>query len=348
MALSTLSDALKLRLNRGWNVLKDVGLGTRIQDIIVAVNTNETDATALQGRVNDSILIPVALSGTLGHDVGGGGGSIYGNAVQTDPGAATLLPVVAQWDNGESADAQATNYTTEAAESTDNDVICYPTTPEIEDSFHLGAAEKFHAVLIGISTQANLGSVTTIWEYTDNASDATSFATLTPLADETTAMQVGGTGDKLLTFVPPSDWAKVIMSGETTSPLDVAKYWIRCRMSVFGSSTTEPLVDQIWFYFGSTFTHGLEMPTAGNIDAVYFNFRTASAGNADSIFLLWNITQDTFQSYTKTKATYAQKVTGTLAVAENDLIAIMQVTEDGSTEFADGDIQLQLTPTALS
>lgn len=310
-----------------------------------ALDTAEASIVNLLARANDSILFTIPLAGTMGADTGVGG-CVFGNPAATNPGAATLLPVVAQFDTGEVAGSKCTNYTTEAAEATDDDVICFPASPANGDAFLLGAAQKFHAVLIGISTQANM-SLTTTWEYTDTTDDDTSWTAIpaTTMLDNTTAMQVAGTGNKLLVFQPPADWATVTM--DTGAVLSGAKYYIRCVVSAFSSSTTEPLVDQVWFYFGDQFT-GIQAPVTGNIDAVYFNWNTLSAANADSKFLIWNVTQDTFQVYTCTKATALVRATGTLAITENDQLVVIQCAEDGSTEFADGSISLEITPTAIS
>jgi len=318
------------RINRISALHHELNIGTIIQ--------------GSQARVNDSVLVPIALPGTLGADTGVGG-CIFGLPVATDPGAATLLPVVAQFDTSAAAGSKVTDYTTEAAEATNDDVLAYPTSPALNDAFLLGAASKFHAVLIGISTQSNM-TATTVWEYSDDASDDTSWTTLpaAKLLDNTTAMQVAGTGNKLLVFEPPSDWANPTI--DTGAVITTAKYWLRCRISAFTSSTTEPLVDQCWFYFGSTFT-GLPAPVTGTLDAIYFNFNAASGSNADSYFMVWNVTQDTFQSYKKTKATVFEAVTASLAVTENDQLVLIQTAEDGSTEFADGSAHLEFTATAV-
>lgn len=348
MALSTLSDALKTRLNRGWNVLKDVALGTRIQDIIVQVNTNETDATSLQARVNDSVLMTLPLSGTLGADVGVGG-TLYGLPVASSPGDATILPAVFHWDNGESADAQVIDQTADAASAGAGDVLVFPTTATIEDAFHVTAVEKFHAMLINIATQANM-DVTTVWEYSDDTGDDTSYATLpaAQLFDATEAMQVAGTSTYLVTFVPPSDWAAIIPTDETTGTIgSVARYALRCRISAFTTTTTETVATQLWTYHLSTMS-GIPCPVTGDVKRIYFNFNTASGTTGDSYFLLGNVAQGTYRAYKKTKGTVYEDVAGTLAVTEGDELVLMQVSEDESTEFADGSATLKITPTALS
>jgi len=323
----------------GWS-------GGDVQTILESAKVVVDNVTA---RVNDDLRMPLVLGGTLGSDVGLGG-TLVGLPAATDPGTATILPAVFGWDNGEAADSQAVDYTAEAASAGADDVLVFPAVATIEDAFHISAVEKFHAVLVDIGVQADM-AVTTVWEYSDNAGDATSFTAIpaATMADATTAMQVAGTSTYLITFVPPTDWAAIIPSGETDDVVlkDVARYTIRCRISAFTSTTTEPVVTQVWTYHLSTMA-GIPAPVTGSVASIMFNFNTASGSTGDSYFLLGNVTQGTYQSYTKTKATVFEIVAGVLAVTEGDELVLMQVAEDGSTEFADGSGTLLITPTAVS
>jgi hypothetical protein len=50
-----------------------------------------------------------------------------------------------------------------------------------------------------------------------------------------------GTGNKNVSFSPPSDWAAYSVSG-------INAYWIRARVSSFTSITTQPKGTQAWVY----------------------------------------------------------------------------------------------------
>ena len=54
------------------------------------------------------------------------------------------------------------------------------------------------------------------------------------------------------------------------------------------------------------------------------------------------MTQGTFVQITWTGADVADHVTVSLAVTDGDLIAIQQITEDGTTEFADVAFHLEI------
>ena len=66
------------------------------------------------------------------------------------------------------------------------------------------------------------------------------------------------------------------------------------------------------------------------------NALTASASNGDSQFILVNTTQGTFDAFTWTKADAMDNATISLTMAASDELALVQITEDGTTEFADG------------
>lgn len=317
MLSSVQADKLDRKVCRA---MKEVSLGTQIR--------------AAQTRINNGMRFDIPLPGTLGVDVNpDGAGCLFGSLTLKDPGDATYGGIVAQYDVDGSP--QITDYTTEAAEATGNDVLPFPTAPALNDYGVFGSLQKFFGLLINITTQSNM-SATTIWEYSKAA-----YGTLTPKHDASTILQVAGTGFKLVTFEPPADWAADVLPDTITG----TRYHVRCRISAFTSSTTEPLIGQVKFLHavGS----GYKIPVAGQVDALVFNFNTVSGSTADSVFLLVNLTQGTWQSYTKTKATAYQRVAGVLAVAADDELALVQIGEDGSTEFADGSVHIEYTPTAL-
>ncbi len=62
--------------------------------------------------------------------------------------------------------------------------------------------------------------------------------------------------------------------------------------------------------------------------------QTAAASNADSKFLIINLTRGTWDDFTWTKADVMDSETMSLAVTTGDKLVLAQVAEDGSTEFA--------------
>ena len=283
------------------------------------------------------------LPGTLGSDVGVGG-TVYGLPVATLPGAATYLPFVGHYDTGESAGSKLVDDTADAASAGASDVLVWPAAPAVGDSFLIGAAFPFHGVLINVGTKMVSEDMTAVWKYSDSGVDPSAWTAIpaATLNDATLTMLVDATGSVLLTFAPPSDWTAVILDGGSVEPL--AKYWIACDITVFTSLGTNPLVTQLWTYHAGTMS-GTAAIATGNVTAIDFNFNTASGSTADSTFVLANITQGTYQTYNKTKATVFEAVAATLAITLGDELALIQVSEDGSTEFANGSATLIIAPT---
>lgn len=81
----------------------------------------------------------------------------------------------------------------------------------------------------------------------------------------------------------------------------------------------------------------------GTIDSVQGTAQTVSAANNDSIFLLINVTTGAYDTATWTQALAVDEDTSlSLAVAIGDKIAIVQIQEDGTTEFAGGSFYLEI------
>lgn len=117
-----------------------------------------------------------------------------------------------------------------AANATANDMTLLPATELVNDAYYLGADGIFGGVLLNIGT-SGVGSAIT-WEYYNGSS----WTALT-VSDETVGF-TSATGNRLIVFTPPSDWATVAVNGVTA-------YWIRARCST-ASYTTQPLGTQAW------------------------------------------------------------------------------------------------------
>ena len=113
-------------------------------------------------------------------------------------------------------------------------------------------------------------------------------------------------------------------------------YWVRARVAV-ADYTTSPLGTQIWIMeIQASMGTGVSIPFACNIAAVQMHALTASATNDDSEFILFNVTTGVSVELTWTGADVMDRVSGlTFAVAADDQVALVQIQEDGTTEFAD-------------
>lgn len=211
-----------------------------------------------------------------------------------------------------------TDLTTAFTNASTGDAALLPAKAVAGDASYIGyTAGKFAKLKLTYS-QARAGG-TVVIEY----SKGTTWGTLT-CADNTTALSATA-GTKWISWVPPSDWAKAKVNGTSA-------YWIRFRLSVEGVAT-QPLATQGWVQ-NFTAGDGLAVNRTGTIYGVQLTAQTASAANADSKFLLINLTKGTFVSFTWTKTDTMDSETVSLAVTAGDKLVLAQVQEDGSTEFA--------------
>jgi len=267
-------------------------------------------------------MISAYLEGTLGHDAGLGSDGVH-------LGEFTAQAIVAQADDG----TVITDETTEANEATGDDMTLLPATPAVDDAYYFGhLTKKFCTVKLTQSTQG-AGSWTIVNEYWDGSAWTAipgASVGVDTIADFTT-----GASTYILQFIPPADW-------ETTTVGALTGYFIRKRVSVYASVSTQPLGQQAWLYTLEDGI-GLPMPASGTLDKATMLCTTKSGANNDSVFLIVNLTQGTVDTITYTKAlTIDTDATLSLDVAENDEIVIMQVKEDGTTEYADVNVFLKL------
>ncbi|MFH2072733.1 MAG: hypothetical protein ABIJ75_07790, partial [Actinomycetota bacterium] len=172
----------------------------------------------------------------------------------------------------------------------------------------------------------------TDWQYWNGAA----WATLTEQIDGTAAFETAA-GTYFLSFLPPADWATTTVNSQ--GPF----YYIRMVSSADDVyNTTQPLVSQIWVGLHSVGS-GVTIPFAGTISAVDMLAFTASATNDDTELLLINTTTGLFEQLTWTGADVADRVTGlALAVSAGDQLAVQVIAEDGTTEFASGQLVCQV------
>jgi len=211
-----------------------------------------------------------------------------------------------------------TDLTTAFTNATTGDAALLPAKTVAGDASYIGyTAGKFAKLKLTYS-QARVGG-TVVIEY----SKGSTWGTLT-CADNTTTLSAAA-GTKWISWVPPTDWAPATVNGTSA-------YWIRFRCSVEGV-TTQPLASQGWVQ-NFTAGDGIAVNRSGTVYRVQMTAQTASASNADSKFLLINLTKGTWDDFTWTKADVMDSETVSLAVTAGDKLSLAQVAEDGSTEFA--------------
>ena len=270
--------------------------------------------------------VPICFPGlTLGTSVGPGSDGILIGAKAHQAVTATLT-----WQNA--ATPKGVVDTTNANSAGASDMALLPASPALSDGYYFGQTTPWFGMDLTIGTKAVSPAYTALWEYYTSAG---SWATLTATLDESSdgthgPFSVNGTGAKAMRFAPPSDWASVIVSPDTT-----AKYWVRARLSAFTSIGTVPLGSRVYIHDLASYTTAWKWPVAGVLRAVQWNAGTASGSNNDSVFLLVNLTRGTCQKFTMTKATVCgEDATLRMGMGQNDRFSIVQIGKDGSTEFA--------------
>ena len=114
------------------------------------------------------------------------------------------------------------------------------------------------------------------------------------------------------------------------------------EITALTSVTATPVATQGWVYPLSTGASGIDAPMSTATIKVSFSAGTISGTAADSKFLVLNTSRGEFAAVIWTKADAQDEDTGTLQVVKNDELAVVQVTEDGTTEFADCNISITL------
>ena len=220
--------------------------------------------------------------------------------------------------------------TTDANDADTGDVDLLPLIPAVGDAIYIGHTVKFCKVKAVIS-QARTGTATVTLEYWNG----TAWAAVTTFDDDTVGWSAAA-GTYFIHFVPPSDWA-----ANTTGngPNAQAGFFVRMRLSALTSVTQQPLATQLWI-LPLTAGTGVVVPFSTGINKIAGNALTASAANADSVFLLINKTTGNFVAFTWTKAVGHVAATVSLSVSSNNELVLAQVTEDGTTEFANGNVFL--------
>lgn len=122
--------------------------------------------------------------------------------------------------------------TSEANSPTTDDMTLLPAVPEVNDAYYFGNDAQFNQLAIEIST-AGAGSWTIVWEYWDSSG----WVALPGIEDDTAGFTVG-TKNYVSWQVMP-DWTPITVNGQ--GPF----WWVRARVSVYTSITTQPAGEQV-------------------------------------------------------------------------------------------------------
>ena len=129
-----------------------------------------------------------------------------------------------------------TDETTEANNTTANNMTLTPATPALEDAYYFGRAdEKFSTLQLNIGTPGE-GVYTILWEYWSGAA----WATCVDIVDGTTGF-TAAVGWHDVAHTVQAGWAKTTVN-------TVEAYWIRARVSAYTSIVTQPKGTQCWVY----------------------------------------------------------------------------------------------------
>jgi len=214
----------------------------------------------------------------------------------------------------------------------------FPDTEAIGDYALFGAAAPFGVIRIDVSaTTATYGADSITWQYWNGSA----WSTLTVVWDDTNTTPAAGgkrpfMQDGQIIFSAPSDWELSTIDSQSA-------YWIRAYVNA-ASITQIPLLDSHEHYI-ITCTTGCEVPADGELVRARISFVTPSAANADSKFILTNLTDGTcsaIQTLTKNISTSQEIADLGMTVSAGDVIAVYGTDEDGTTEYADGTMQIDL------
>lgn len=231
-----------------------------------------------------------------------------------------------------SVEAAWVDDTTDLGDVGTGDVKLLPDVPTVGDGFYIGYTEKFCKVKITTS-QARTGTATITWKYWNG----TAWTALSVIEDDT-AGWVTTAGALIVHFAPPSDWAA---NTAANGPNGEAGFFVAAELTALTSVTQQPLASIATVLPLGTGADGIDSPVTGSVKEVAMNAGTASATNADSKFILVNANTKNAVPFTWTKADVTDKDTVSLSVTRNDKLLIAQITEDGTTEFADANFTLQ-------
>lgn len=219
-----------------------------------------------------------------------------------------------------------------------NDYQLFPDTEAIGDYAIFGAASPFGIIGLDLSaTGATYSADAITWQYWDGDS----WATLSIIWDDsnTTPAAAGKRPfmqDGQIIFSAPSDWAAVTIDSQSA-------YWVRAYVNA-ATITQIPLLDS-HEHFIKTDTNAFICPAVGEIVGGRFTFVTNSATNDNTDVILCNLSDGTcsaIKAVTKGLHQGAIVADFDITVADGDYLAFYVTDEDGTTEYANGSVELEI------
>jgi len=214
----------------------------------------------------------------------------------------------------------------------------WPDTEAIGDYAIFGAAAPFGVIKIDVSaTAATYGGDSVEWYYWNGSA----WSALTIIWDDTNTTPAAGgerpfMQDGHIIFSAPSDWAASTIDSQEA-------YWVKANIAA-ASVTQIPLLDSHEHYI-ITDTNAFKSPYDGEVGSGRFTFVTNSATNDHTDVILCNLSDGTCSAIkVVTKALYQGAVVADfdITIADGDYLAFYVTDEDGTTEYANGSVELEL------
>lgn len=265
------------------------------------------------------------------------GVNAYWIQIECDATVASVTPCqIGQiWWVVASADATWTDDTTDFTDAGTGDVELLPLHPVVGDGFYFQhATEKFCKLKV-VYSQKRTGTATFVFKYWNGATYEA-----IPIYDDDSNAWSANVGTLVIHFDPPSNWA---INTESDGPNSEAGYTVVMEMTAITTVTAQPLGTQAWVFPLITGASGINSPNSGTSVHVTMSAQTKSGTNNDTTLLLVNCTQGVSASVVWTKADPHVEADVTISVLTDDEIALVQITEDASTEFADVNIVMNIT-----
>ncbi len=238
------------------------------------------------------------------------------------------------WIVAEDADSTWTDDTADFTDADAGDVAALPAHLAVGDALYIGGESNVFWRLKVTVSQALAGTLATAWQYWNGSAWTTLPAA--KLEDASGGLKTG-TSTYLISFAPPADW---VANTAGNGPNGESGYFIRFVATTRSTYTAQPLITQGWIKGLSTGS-GFKMQNACSIGRVQMTAQTASATNGNTTLLLINLTQGVHREIEWTAADIMDSDEATvLDMDADDELAIVQVAEDGSTEFANVNLHL--------
>lgn len=214
----------------------------------------------------------------------------------------------------------------------------FPDTEAENDAVFFGADNPFGIIYMDMSATVGVYNADSItWEYWDGDS----WEALTIIYDQTDTTAQDGLRpfqqDGYIIFSAPSDWDSSDVDSQTA-------YWIRARCNATVDITTIPLTNSKEHQTISA-AGGSEIPYDCVLSRARINWDTVSGANNDTKIVLHNVTTgESSAELTLTQALRENEITDLgMTVSANDTLVWFITQEDGTTEFADGTVEILAT-----